>query len=146
MICIDASIAAKWVLTEEFSDAALDLANECLDQGRPLIAPPLIQAEVANTLRQVMIKHAVSLRQVLLLYRGFAMYPISFVAPPRLYEDALQIAERFGLPAAYDSQYVALAQMVGCSLWTADRRLLNALGNRLPFVRWIGDYNPGDPL
>ena len=44
------------------------------------------------------------------------------------------------LAAVYDAHYVALAQMLGCSLWTADRNLVNAVQEKLPFVRWIGEY------
>jgi len=36
-----------------------------------------------------------------------------------------------------------MAQPYGCSLWTDDQRLLRLLGDRLPFVRWIGDYTVG---
>ena len=35
--------------------------------------------------------------------------------------------------AAYDSFYLALAESLGCELWTADRRLCNAVD--LPWVR-----------
>jgi predicted nucleic acid-binding protein len=39
---------------------------------------------------------------------------------------------------------VALAQHLGCDLWTADQRILRAVGGRLPFVRYVGDYvSPG---
>ena len=34
---------------------------------------------------------------------------------------------------AYDSYYLALAEALGCDLWTADRQLANALD--LPWVR-----------
>jgi predicted nucleic acid-binding protein len=51
-----------------------------------------------------------------------------------------------GLAASYDANYVELARRLGCSLWTDDRELLQALRGRLSFVRWIGDYRPGDPL
>jgi len=37
--------------------------------------------------------------------------------------------------AAYDSFYLALAESLSCDLWTADRRLKNAVS--LPWVRWV---------
>jgi predicted nucleic acid-binding protein len=146
LICVDASVAAKWVLTEAYTDEAIALAERCLDEGRLMIAPPLIEAEMANTLRQVMVKHLVSLSQATRLLRGFAMYPVSLRSGQRLYEDALRVADRFGLPSAYDAQYVALAEAHSCDMWTDDHRLLRQLNGRLPFVRWIGDYKAGDPL
>ncbi|HVC33638.1 MAG TPA: type II toxin-antitoxin system VapC family toxin [Chloroflexota bacterium] len=36
---------------------------------------------------------------------------------------------------AYDSYYLALAETLGCDLWTADRRLVNAVN--LPWVRMV---------
>ena len=55
-------------------------------------------------------------------------------------------ADAFGLPAAYDSQYVALAQFLGCDLWTDDQRLLRDLAGRLSFVTWIGDHTGAEPV
>jgi predicted nucleic acid-binding protein len=52
---------------------------------------------------------------------------------------ALEFATRFNRPKAYDAQYLALADLLGCELWTADRRLVNAVGGKLPWVRWIGE-------
>jgi len=40
---------------------------------------------------------------------------------------------RLGRAAAYDSFYLALAESLKCDLWTADRRLVNAVA--LPWVR-----------
>ena len=41
--------------------------------------------------------------------------------------------------SAYDSAYVALAQYLGVWLFTADRRLFNAVGSALDYVKWIRD-------
>jgi predicted nucleic acid-binding protein len=62
------------------------------------------------------------------------------VHPSALYRQALVIADTHQLPAVYDAHYVALAQFLGCALWTDDRRLLRLLDGQLPFVRWIGDF------
>lgn len=35
--------------------------------------------------------------------------------------------------------YAALAESQRCPLYTADRRLVNALGARLPRVHWVGE-------
>jgi predicted nucleic acid-binding protein len=50
------------------------------------------------------------------------------------------LAKKFDRPAAYDSHYLALAEMLGCELWTGDRRLYNAVKDELPWVKWLGDY------
>ena len=42
--------------------------------------------------------------------------------------------------SAYDGAYLALAQSQGLWFYTGDRRLCNAVGQALPWVKWIGDY------
>ncbi|MDQ6693713.1 MAG: type II toxin-antitoxin system VapC family toxin, partial [Chloroflexota bacterium] len=49
------------------------------------------------------------------------------------------LAKQFDRPRAYDTAYLAVAQMYGCELWTADEKLYNAVGGQLPWVRWLGD-------
>ena len=52
------------------------------------------------------------------------------------------MAKRFNRPQAYDSHYLALAEMLGLELWTADERLYNAVKDALPWVKWLGDFQP----
>jgi predicted nucleic acid-binding protein len=63
-----------------------------------------------------------------------------------LYEDisaqAMQFAQRFGLPATYDAHYMALALSENCEYWTADARLWNAVKGKLDWVHWFGEYQP----
>jgi predicted nucleic acid-binding protein len=74
------------------------------------------------------------------LLAQFLALPIRLQAPETRYDRALVLADEHKLPAVYDAHYVALAELLGATLWTADQRLLRALGGRLPFVRWIGAY------
>ena len=39
----------------------------------------------------------------------------------------------------YDAVYLVLAAALRMSFVTADRRLYEAVKQRLPFVRWLGD-------
>ena len=74
---------------------------------------------------------------------GLAQYlafPIRLLSPSPLHAQALTICETYGLPAAYDAHYLALAQLLGCDLWTDDRRLIRLLAGRLTFVRPISEY------
>ena len=73
-------------------------------------------------------------------FRDFLSLFITTPTPGNLYDRALQIADQFNLGAVYDAHYLALAQLLGCDLWTADQRLINTVSGKLPFVRWIGDY------
>ena len=49
-----------------------------------------------------------------------------------------ELAHEFNRPRAYDTAYLALAQLLGCELWTADERLYNAVQGKLAWVKWVG--------
>ena len=142
MIVVDASVAAKWILPEEHSGRALALVVDAAEAGQAIVAPPLLQFEVANILRQRMVREGLSLPDADRLMAQFLTFPVASTVPEGLSRRALAIADAHGLPAAYDAHYVALAAFLGCELWTDDQRLLRLVANKLPFVRWIGDYVP----
>ncbi len=71
---------------------------------------------------------------------AFLAFPIEFHNPAGLHHEALVLADALGLPATYDAHYLALAERVGCEVWTDDQRLLRQVATSLPFVRWIGDH------
>ena len=140
MNCVDASVSAKWIFPEEYSGQAEALANDARAAGERLVAPPLLPSEVSNIIRKHMRQEALSLEDARERFREFQDYPVFLTEVQGLYDMALVIADRYNLPAAYDGIYVALAQLRGEELWTDDRRLLNRLGGRLAFVKWIGNY------
>jgi predicted nucleic acid-binding protein len=51
----------------------------------------------------------------------FLSAPIERRTPRRLYERAWRVAEKLGWAKTYDTEYVALAQVLGCPLLTRDR-------------------------
>lgn len=141
MICVDASVAAKWILPEEHSEQADALYTASIRAGEPVVAPPLLPVEVTNILRQRMRgERPISLAEATELLERFLAIQLSITTSPGLHRQALELADRYQLPAVYDAHYVALAQILECELWTADRRLLRTLHGRLDFVKWIGDF------
>lgn len=145
MICVDASLAAKWILEEEGSDRARALYGATLRAGEAIVAPPLLAIEVTNILRQrLRAADGLTRDEALELLDDFLAFPIDLHDPAGLHRRALLLADDYGLPAAYDAYYVALAEFAGCDLWTADERLLKQLAGRLPFVRALAAYTPND--
>jgi predicted nucleic acid-binding protein len=53
------------------------------------------------------------------------------------------LATRFNRPAAYDAHHLALAEMMNCEFWTADRRLFNVVKDKLPWVHWLREFEGG---
>ena len=143
MICVDASVAVKWILNEERSDHARALYQTALRAAESIVAPTLLALEVTNILRQRMrAKDGLSLAEAARQLDDFLAFPIEFRNPVGLPFQALVLADALGLPATYDAHYLALAEHLDCELWTDDQRLIRNVTNSLPFVRWIGDHPP----
>lgn len=140
LVCVDACVAAKWVLPEPDSDLASDLYARIVADGDSIIAPPHMGVEVVNTIRKKVRRREISPADSEDALSAFLALPISIAIPDGLYESALLLAQRFDRPTVYDTHYVALAQIAGCDFWTADRKLVNALNDRLPFVRPLGSF------
>ena len=108
--------------------------------SRPVCAPSLLYAEVTSTIRErvyrgtVRAEHAGSLLSEALDWRITIWTDVRSIQAT-----ALGFATRFNRPKAYDAQYLAVAAALGCELWTADRRLVNAVAGQLSWVRWIGE-------
>lgn len=116
---IDASIIAKWFLNEPNSDKAIKLRDEYINKEVILITPELAFVEVINVLR----------------YKGGSQESLS-VANKSLWDLQLKIEKltQFLMEKAahlsikynvsiYDSLYIAIANIYGISLVTADKKL-----------------------
>ena len=60
--------------------------------------------------------------------------------PPNLHVRAVQLASLLKQSAAYDAHYLAVAESIGCELWTADERFYRAASPSIDNVRWIGEF------
>jgi predicted nucleic acid-binding protein len=143
VICVDASVAIKWLLPEDedHADLALALLHHMVRSGGVMIAPPLMWNEVANALRQRVRRNDLSVDEALAILDDFLRIAITPQFPNGLHRLALDIACRYELPAVYDAYYLALAQVFDCDLWTADRRLIERVQPSLNYVCAISDYS-----
>jgi predicted nucleic acid-binding protein len=123
VIVVDASAALSALLNAGPARAAL------VDEQ--LHAPHLVDCEVANGLRRRVSArqlHADDAWTALDTWRrlGMTRYGV-FSLLDRLWE----LRENL---SAYDASYVALAELLGCSLLTADARLARAPGTNCPIT------------
>jgi predicted nucleic acid-binding protein len=142
-IILDASVAVKLVLDEEHREHAQALYEQAIRDGQPVLAPALLRAEVVNAIYRRRLRRtddALTSDEAQAAVDSFLAIPITLSEPEGLFSAAYSLALTYELPTVYDAVYVSLAQMLDVELWTADRRLLNALAGRLPWVRWLGDY------
>ncbi|MGH2561857.1 MAG: type II toxin-antitoxin system VapC family toxin [Thermomicrobiales bacterium] len=145
MIRVDSSVAAKWVLPEDWSDRAESLLRDVTTSGRTMIAPALFRFEIINIVRQRVQRLGMPWAEADDVLNRFLSFPVEPRQPAELHQRALRLTNQYALPAAYDAHNVVIAQEYGCDLWTDDQRLLRAVGHAFPFVRWIGGYQVTSP-
>ena len=141
-VCIDASVAVKWVIPEEDSELAQRLYEHSLAESDTVIAPPHMPVEVLNAIRKRVSRRDLTPVEADEAATAFLDFAVSLAAPRDMHMKSMSLALQFDRPTVYDTHYVALAQIAECVMWTADKRLLNALGGRLPFVRDIAEFAP----
>ena len=139
-LLVDASVALKWVLDEDHSDAAAALFDDALGEERPILAPPIWLSETTNAIYQRQRRQLISSEDVGSALATLRDLPIHLVLPAGLHQRAVDVARRFQLPATYDAEYLAAAQLLGAEFWTADQRLYRTVARSLNWVKWIGDY------
>lgn len=125
MIVLDASAVVEWLL---HTAAGVEIAHRVLFSGESLHSPHLLEVEVAQVLRRGVLARAISAeraRQALddLAQLRLQRYP-HFPLLPRVWE----LRGNF---TAYDALYVALAEGLGATLLTRDRKLASAPGHRV---------------
>lgn len=121
-LVIDASVAIKWIVTEEGTDDALAL------RGLEFVAPDLIGLECANSLWKNARRGVISSETALGGARALQLAEIELVPTRPLLRHATELALQLDHPA-YDCAYLALAIREDCPLVTADNRLLRILGS-----------------
>jgi predicted nucleic acid-binding protein len=115
MPIVDASVALKWVIDEEGSEAASALAAESL------ISPSIILAECANALWAKALRREITAAEVLERLALLRAAPVLLVPLEELVEDATRLAVTLGHPV-YDCLYLALAVRENTRLVTADQQ------------------------
>ncbi len=107
-------------------------------EGRFIVAPALIFYEIVNALCRYVVAGYLMAEQAEEALEALLALGIHTESDEALHLRALQIAHRFGLPAAYDAHYLALAERPGAEFWTADRRLFQAVKDRWPGIYLLG--------
>jgi len=132
---IDSSVAVKWFTEETGTEAALKLREAASTGKCRLEAPDLLLYELANALRFHPRLSAADVRLAVgsLLDLGIVFHPAEGVLLAR----AIDLAFRHRM-TVYDSCFIALADIRGQPLVTADEKLIERAGRRAGIVR-LGD-------
>jgi predicted nucleic acid-binding protein len=132
-ICVDANLVIRLVV-DPTDEAVRGLWERWEAAGRQLAAPNLLRYEVTNALYRYQRLGFISAASVRLAMQAAFALPLDLQGGPELHWRALELAERFSLPAAYDAQYLALAERLGGEFWTADGALARMVHPAMPWV------------
>lgn len=130
MKLVDASVAMKWLVDEDGSEAAAELANTV-----PLVAPELLRAEVGNALVTKLRRGDINGEEVMSAFNAVGYFVARWIAMPTLADRALAIASNLRHPI-YDCYYLAAAESEALELVTADQRLIAAVRDT-EHARWV---------
>lgn len=136
---LDVSVAAKWVLPpagEPLVEEAIELLARYAAGELHFIVPDLFWPELGNILWKAVRQGRCARVAAETAIKEMLGRKLPTLPSADFLEEAFAIAATFDR-TVYDSLYVAVAMSRRVSLLTADERLANALGGRLP-VQWLG--------
>jgi len=139
-VVLDASVVVKWFVVEEGREEALAIRDDYIDGRVSICAPHLMLFEVLNAVRYARRDLEPStLRAIarsLALY-GFDLYPLA----GEYAELTAEVALRNGI-TVYDASYVALARLLGATMYTADEKLIALLSEEdRAYVAHLSEYS-----
>lgn len=136
-VCADASLILKLVLPEPDHLAVHSLWTGWQRDGIRVVAPSLWQFEVHAVLRRHVTRGLLSASEAWEYWLHLRSQDIHVVQPRGLFDRAWALAAQLSRPVTYDTVYAAVAELRGCELWTADRRLINASAGKLSWIRSV---------
>ena len=140
-VCIDASLALMWLLPAERNEAANTLRREWHKNDVQIITAPFFHAEVSSVLREQVYFNKLPTEEGEQAFSAYLEIGVKNVDSPVIQEMAWELAKRFNLPRTYDMQYLAVAELNDCELWTNDRRFVNSLQGKVSRIKWVGEYD-----
>jgi len=138
ILILDASVAVKWYVEEELREQALALRHDYYEEKLLLISQPLLLYEVANALRY---HPTLSSEDVMTAIDSLLAMQFNLITLGKNEaEAAVKIAFDENL-SMYDATYLALADITGTQIVTADESFYKKLSTeRKKLVLLLGNY------
>jgi predicted nucleic acid-binding protein len=135
-VVVDASFALRLLVPAADTAVAHEHWRQWHQECRNLLAPAYWAVEVTSGLRRLEANAQLTELEVeRALERSFDLGVDLLPVDAALSRAALAWARRLGQAKAYDGFYLAMAELAGADLWTADLRL--ARGARQTGVTWV---------
>lgn len=126
MIVVDASVLAN-VIGDDGPDG--ERARGAVRAAGDLVAPDLVDPETVAVLRKRWLAGTITDDRFAVAVRDLEDLELDRYPALRFMRLAWELRRNV---TPYDAAYVALAEVLGCELWTADQRLAKAPGPACP--------------
>ena len=137
-LVVDSSFVVR-LLTRFPQSRYATLWREWEISGVEVTAPSLITYEVTNAIWQYEQAGDLSTDAAVRSVNRLNLLPIHLISIGEMHVRALEVVRRFPERKAYDSHFVALADLLDCELWTSDKKLYNRMNHQLPWVRLVDE-------
>jgi len=131
---VDASVAVAWLLPAHRSEAVQRFWADAITNDWEMIVPAQFYAESASAVRLRVARRQIDVSEGDAIFDDLIALPVVERAPRGLLQRAWALAKRYSHGRIYDAQYLALAEMERCELWTLDRRLVRSVQ---PHLQWV---------
>jgi predicted nucleic acid-binding protein len=146
-VVADSGIYLAIALRETYATHAENLISTWSVNEVNVAVPYLFNYEIVSVIRKHVARGTITLDHAQAALNGLLRADVIAYTRASILKRAFVLANLYGRPAAYDALYLALAEQLACEFWTADLRLVNAVSDKLKWVRWIGDFvMPEDAL
>jgi predicted nucleic acid-binding protein len=132
---VDASVASRFLLIEDWSDNATSLLRNFASGTVDLRAPELVNYEVGNTLWKAVRRKLLTFEEAVEKLSDFMKLRLSSI---QLNEEECRDALAWGVKndaTYYDSVYVIASKKIGAVLMTADRTLYQKASKEVTAVQ-----------
>ncbi|MDX1599874.1 MAG: type II toxin-antitoxin system VapC family toxin [Anaerolineales bacterium] len=140
-IVVDANITLALVVPLKYSNQAEEQFQRWSSKGMQFAAPALWGYEVVSALRKAVAAEVLAEGEADRAVRDIWALGVEEIAGTiEGHRRALAWSMRLGQTAAYDAQYLVVAEDLEAQMWTADRRLFRAAkAAGVDWMHWVGE-------
>jgi predicted nucleic acid-binding protein len=137
---VDSNIFLATVIPDERMQKAYALIEYIEQKGLSITAPTLFRYEVVAVIRRQFGRGLINFEEANHAITLLLAKSILFSVTDKLLQRGFEIANQFNFPTAYDSQYLAVAEQLGCEFWTIDKRIVDTVAPTWAWVKWLGNF------
>jgi predicted nucleic acid-binding protein len=139
-VVIDSGVLLATVLPDPVSTHADAVFQHVRDHSLSVAVPALFRYELVAVIRKHVHRGTITSAEGHAALEIVLSQRVNVIMSDNMLLRGYALAERLARPTAYDAQYLAVAEFLGCPLWTADQRLVNSVAALMPSVKWVGAF------